>query len=104
MSLCSNTAVLRRIVEEYPKKNNGLLYKRRILKIAWMYAITELELTAEDGRKIAYPALYQLYAQADEDTELTVTARLYDPLQYLGGLEQNDLIVKTNLFSDLQGK
>lgn len=103
MKACCNKAVMKAIVEAYPKKRNGFFYPRRVLTIGWLYAVGDLHASFM-GQDDVQGVLYQLYAQADNEKELDITARLHCPRLYeIEGYnliaEKKDMFVLTNLFS-----
>lgn len=101
MNLCTNKAVLKKIVEAYPKKKNQLFYKGRVLKIAWLFAVQLSDETTEYGEHLTLYNTYQIFAKAESDTELEVTVRLTKPVDSSLFLQGDDLAAATNLFSQL---
>ena len=103
MKLCTHRAIKKKIIEDFPKRKDGLLHKGRILKIAWMYALDYFETYVEStGNYMPNYQVYQLYAKADSNTDISIRTRLYVPTMYNEITETNDLIVQTNLFSNLK--
>ena len=105
MELCGEKAVMKAILEAYPKKKNGFLYPKRVLTIAWLFAIRERPVNVL-GTEWVSGQLYQLYAQAENEKELSITARLHFPaLNQADGYENiskvKDLCSITNLFANI---
>jgi len=103
MKLCqlvTRPAAAQSILKAYPRKKNGMLYKNRILKIAWLYAVDWAAEKTTLGNGVFYnPRIYQLYATAMSDTELTITIRFCASIDTSAILANDDMSVKTNLFS-----
>ncbi len=105
MKACCNKAVMKTIVEAYPKKKNGFFYPKRVLTIGWLYAVGDLHMSFM-GKDDIQGVLYQLYAKADNEKELDITVRLQCPGLYkIEGYnliaEEKDMFVSTNLFSSI---
>ena len=98
--LCVNTEVVKKILQDYPRKKNGMLHKKRIHKIAYLYAVNwELEHSNVDDSTFFSGFIFQLYATAQSETELCIDIkrhRIADPRQII---EIDDLSVRTNLFA-----